>query len=292
MKTVVPGTYTALVTPFTSSNTLDEDALKRLVEHQMEGGVDGIVALGTTAESPTISGDERERVFQIIRAGCDGPMIAGTGSNHTAHALEMTKVARELGADATLQVCPYYNKPNQEGLYQHFKAIAEEGGLPVMLYNVPGRTSKNIDAPTTLRLAREPGIVAVKEASGDLAQIMDLCDGAPDDFLVLSGDDAVTYPLMAMGGVGVVSVASNVAPAQMTSMVRAALEGDWDRARAEHYRLLPLFRALFFDTNPVPAKLILEAQGLARARYRLPLIPADEETRSRVLSVARDTGIL
>ncbi len=288
------GIYTAMITPFNEDLSIDEDALRKLVDEQIRAGVDGLVPMGTTGESPTVTHEENIEVIKIVvqEAGGRVPVIAGTGSNSTAEAVDMTIKAKELGADASLQVAPYYNKPSQEGFYRHFSEVALKGGLPVLVYNIPGRTGKNISAETILRLAEHPGIVGVKEASGDLAQLMEIVSAAGEDFSILSGDDNITLPVMALGGHGVVSVASNLIPDQMLRLTRLCAEGRIAEARKLHYRLAPLFKALFLDTNPIPVKY---AYGMLHghiARYRLPLCEPEAETGRAIGEVLKDLKLL
>jgi 4-hydroxy-tetrahydrodipicolinate synthase len=288
------GVYTALVTPFAESGALDEAALRRLVDSQIEQGVDGLVPVGTTGESPTLSVEETEKVIRIVVEQTDGrvPVIAGTGSNATDKAIHLTQTAKKIGASASLQVAPYYNKPTGEGFYRHFTAIADAVDLPMVVYNIPGRTGKNIENPVMLRLARHPNIVAVKEASGSIAQMMELIAEKPEDFDVLSGDDNLTFPLMALGGKGVVSVASNIVPERMRALTHAALDGDWERARKLHYELLPLFKVIFVETNPIPIKSALALKGLMNESYRLPMCPPADESRKKIKAVLQELGIL
>lgn len=286
------GVYTALVTPFRADESVDEKALRKLVDAQIEAGVSGIVPMGTTGESPTVTHDENVDVVRIVAEQAAGrvAIIAGTGSNSTAEAVRMTQRAADVGATATLQVTPYYNKPTPEGLYRHFTTIADATDLPVVVYNIPGRTAKNIDTDTMMRLADHPNIVAVKEASGDMPQVMDVCSRKPDGFDVLSGDDNLTLPLISLGGVGVVSVASNIAPKSMVELVRLALAGDASGARSLHYRLLPLFRAIFLETNPIPIKAMMAMAGLIEEVYRLPLITPSDATRQRLEQVVKEVN--
>jgi 4-hydroxy-tetrahydrodipicolinate synthase len=290
------GCATALVTPFAADGGVDIERMRALVARQMEGGVRLLVPCGTTGESVTMSGAERESVIgaTIEVAKGHARVIAGTGSNNTAHAVEQARAASEMGADAVLVVAPYYNKPTQEGLYRHFRAVAEAvPRTPVVLYNVPGRTSSNISAETTLRLAREvENVVAVKEASGNLAQVMRILRGRPEGFLVLSGDDALTFALMALGADGLVSVASNEAPELFSRMVDAALAGRWDEAREQHYRLLPLMDVNFVESSPGPVKAAMALMGLLEENLRLPLVPVEEKTRARVREVLAELGLL
>jgi 4-hydroxy-tetrahydrodipicolinate synthase len=290
------GCATALVTPFKASGAIDEAALRALIEYQIAGGVRLLVPCGTTGESVTMTEEEDQRVIKITVEAARGRarVIPGTGSNATSSAIEYSRIARDLGADAVLVVAPYYNKPTQEGLYAHFRAVAESvKGLPVVIYNVPGRTSSNITAQTALRLARDiENIVAVKEASGDLAQIMAILRERPENFRVLSGDDALTFALLALGADGLISVASNEAPAMMSKMVNAALAGEWDAARALHYRLLPLMEANFIESSPGPVKAALALMNLIEENFRLPLVPVQEKTRARMREVLSELGLL
>lgn len=288
------GTGTALVTPFRRDGTLDEDALGRLVEFQIAGGVDMILPCGTTGEGATLESDEWERVIARVVEVAAGRawVIAGAGSNATARAVALTRRAKQLGADAVLSVGPYYNRPSQEGFYQHFKAIAEAEDIPVIIYNVPGRTSSNIRAETTLRLAELPGVAAVKEASGDLLQIMEILRCRNRGFHVLSGDDYLTLPLIAAGANGVVSVVSNEVPALLVEVVDRALAGDFEGARSAHYRILPLIRANFMESNPVPVKAVLAMMGLVEEVYRLPLTQPSDETRQTLRTVAAELGLI
>jgi 4-hydroxy-tetrahydrodipicolinate synthase len=290
------GCATALVTPFKADGGVDLERMRALVGRQVVGGVRLLVPCGTTGESVTMSTEERESVIAAaVEVGRGGArVIAGTGSNSTAHAVEQSVRAVELGADAVLVVAPYYNKPTQEGLYRHFRTVAEAvPETPVVLYNVPGRTASNITAETTLRLARDcANVVAVKEASGNLSQIMEILRGRPEGFLVLSGDDALTLAMIALGADGLISVASNEAPDLMSRMVGAALEGRWDEARREHYRLLPLMDVNFVESSPGPVKAALALMGLLEENLRLPLVPVTEKTRERVREVLGELGLL
>lgn len=290
------GCATALVTPFKVDGAIDEDRLRALVERQTNGGVRLLVPCGTTGESATMTEEEDGRVIAITVEVARGRarVIAGAGSNATAAAIEYSKRARDLGADAVLQVAPWYNKPTQEGLYAHFRAIAEAiPDTPVMLYNVPGRTSSNIAAQTTLRLARDcENIVAVKEASGNLSQIMEILRERPENFCVLSGDDAVTLPLIALGAEGIVSVASNEIPDLMSRLTELALAGNWTEARALHYQLLPLMEVNFIESSPGPVKAAMAMMGLLEENFRLPLVPIQEKSRARIREVITNLGLL
>ena len=289
------GCATALVTPFTSDGAIDEDALTRLIEYQLNNGVRLLVPCGTTGESATMTEEEDQRVISraIELARGRAKVIAGTGSNSTAAAIENSKIAQKLGADAVLVVAPFYNKPTQQGLYAHFSAIAAAVDLPIVIYNVPGRTSCNIAAETTLKLARDcENIVAVKEASGNLSQIMEILRDRPEGFNVLSGDDAITFALIALGGDGLISVASNQAPELMSRMVDLALAGEWDEARELHYRLLPLMETNFIESSPGPVKAGVAMMNLIGENYRLPLVPIQESSRNKLRAVMTELGLL
>lgn len=290
------GCATALVTPFNSDGTIDEERMRSLVDRQIKGGVQLLVPCGTTGESATMTEEEDARVIAMTIDVARGraKVIAGTGSNSTASAIEYSKRARDMGTDALLQVAPWYNKPTQEGLYAHFRAIAEAvPETPIMLYNVPGRTSSNIAAQTTLRLARDcDNIVAVKEASGNLSQIMEILRERPANFSVLSGDDAVTLPLIALGADGIVSVASNEVPDLMSQMTNLALEGKWDDARRLHYRLLPLMEVNFIESSPGPVKAAMAMMALLEENFRLPLVPIQDKSRARIREVLAELGVL
>jgi 4-hydroxy-tetrahydrodipicolinate synthase len=291
------GCATALATPFTSDGSVDTERMGALVERQCEGGVRILVPCGTTGESVTMSDDENRRVVSTtvgVARARGARVIAGAGSNSTAHAVSNARAAQAAGADAVLIVAPYYNKPTQEGLYQHFRTVAEAvAPLPVVLYNVPGRTSSNIAAETTLRLARDiENVAAVKEASGNLAQIMKIIRDRPEGFLVLSGDDAMTFAMMALGADGLISVASNEAPGPLSRMVDAALAGRWDEARELHYRWLPLMEVNFVESSPGPVKAAMALMGLLEENLRLPLVPVTEQTRARVREVLAGLGLL
>lgn len=278
------GVSTALVTPFQNDLSVDEGRLREHIERQIAAGVHGLVPVGTTGESPTVSHEENIRIVAVTVDQAAGrvPVIAGTGSNSTAEAVDMTRKAKDVGATATLQVSPYYNKPSQEGLYRHFSRVADEGGLPVIVYNIPGRTGKNIETETLIRLAAHDMIVAVKEASGDIAQVMDVIRARPDGFEVLAGDDNLALPIMMLGGDGVVSVASNIIPAQMRKLVDLLQGEDFDEARQLHYHLLPLFRAMFLDTNPIPVKYVLSWLGYMEEVYRLPMCELSEQNKRAI----------
>jgi len=290
------GCATALVTPFTASGAVDEPRLRDLIEYQITGGIRILVPCGTTGESVTMTDEENRLVIRtaVELARGRAKVIAGTGSNSTAVTIQRSQIAREIGVDGVLTVAPYYNKPTQEGLYAHFRAIAEAvSDLPVVIYNVPGRTSSNISADTTLRLARDvENIVAVKEASGNLSQIMEILRDRPEGFRVISGDDSLTLALIALGGDGLISVASNEAPSMMSRLNDLALAGQWNEARALHYRLLPLMEGNFIESSPGPVKAGLALMGLIEENLRLPLVPVQEKTRNRMREILTEVGLL
>ena len=288
------GCGTALVTPFDAAGGLDEAGVRRLARRQIDAGVHFLVPCGTTGESPTLTHAEKLRVVELVIAEAAGrvPVLAGAGGYDTRSTVELARELAALGADGLLSVTPYYNKPTQEGLYRHFRAIAESVDRPIILYNVPGRTACNIQPATLLRLAEIDNIAGVKEASGDLGQMCEICRTAPADFSVLSGDDAFTLALMALGGRGVISVVANEAPSEMASLVDHAAGGDFAAARKVHERLLPLMQVNFIESNPIPVKAALEALGLAPARYRLPLAPPSAAARERIEAVLAALGML
>jgi 4-hydroxy-tetrahydrodipicolinate synthase len=284
------GCYTALITPFRNGK-IDFDAMGRLIEDQIAAGIDGLVPVGTTGESPTLDFEEHQEVVRFTVATVAGrcQVIAGTGANCTAEAVRLTRHAAAVGADATLQVTPYYNKPTAEGLYRHFTTVADEGGLPVVLYNVPSRTSREIDVPTVHRLAAHPLIVGIKEAGGSADRVSQILSGC--GITVLSGDDSLTLPMMALGAAGIISVASNLVPAEVTQMVHAALDGNWEEARDLHYRLYPLFRDLFVETNPIPVKTAMAMLGKTAEEFRLPLCPISPAARAVLKSAMQAAGL-
>lgn len=289
------GTGTAIVTPFTPDRSLDEKALKKLVEFQIKGGVEAIIPVGTTGESPTLEYEEHFRVFDVVTEAAAGrvKIFAGTGSNNTAEAIEQTRYAKKAGADAALVVGPYYNKPTQEGYYQHYRAIAEAVDIPIIVYNVPGRTGGNIEAATTLRMAEElSGVVAVKEASGNFAQIMEIARHKPMNFSLLSGDDAITLPMMAVGGDGCISVVANEVPRQFSDMVRLALKGKYTEALKLHNTLLPLMNINFVEANPIPVKAALAMMGMIEEVYRLPLVPMSPSNRAKLATILRELKLV
>jgi 4-hydroxy-tetrahydrodipicolinate synthase len=285
------GAYTALVTPFHRDGSVDYDKLRELVEFQIAGGIDGLVPVGTTGESPTVDVEEHIEIIRVViqAAAKRIQVIAGTGANSTAEALELTKLARDAGADGTLQVTPYYNKPTQTGLLRHFTAVADLG-LPVVLYNVPGRSSCEIAISTIVELSKHPHVVAVKEAAGSVDRVSRI--KATCDLAVLSGDDSLTLPMMSVGGCGVISVASNVAPKAVADLVHAAAAGRWDDARKLHYQYFSLFTDVFLETNPIPVKAAMEMVGLGPAVYRLPLCDMGAENREKLRATLRKTGLL
>ena len=281
------GLYTAIVTPFRDGK-VDYDALQRLIEGQIAGGVTGIVPVGTTGESPTLSHAEHNEVIAkaIEFAGKRCQVIAGTGSNCTEEAISLTREAEKMGADGTLQVCPYYNKPSQEGLYHHFKAVAESTSLPVLLYSIPGRSGIEIAVDTVVRLAHDcPTIVAIKEAGGSVERVNQLVHALPEGFAVLSGDDDMTFDLMKAGAAGVISVASNVLPAEVARMTHEAESGNWEAAGALNDSLQPLFKGCFVESNPIPAKAALAQMGLCSASVRLPLTEATDNTKETLRQI-------
>jgi len=292
----VRGCGTALVTPFRQDGSVDEAALRNLVAWQVESGIDFLVPCGTTGETPTLTHDEWLHVIDATIEIVAGrvPIVAGATSNSTHDAVEKAKeVASRPGVDAILTASPYYNKPTQEGQYRHFKAIAEAvGDKPVILYNVPGRTGANLEPTTLARLAEIPNIVGVKEASGNMTQIAEAINLVPEAFLVFSGDDSVTLPVIALGGVGVVSVASNEIPHEMAAMTRAALENDWVTARGIHRKYLPLMQANFIESSPLPVKAVLAMMGKIEENYRLPLLPMRRDTRSKLQKVVMEVGLI
>ncbi len=287
------GAIVAIVTPFRDGK-VDEEALRELIEFQIASGTDGVVPCGTTGESATLSYEEHERVVELTVevVGKRIPVIAGTGSNSTAETVMLTRHAERVGADAALLITPYYNKPTQEGLYRHYKAVAEEVSLPLILYNVPGRTGVNLLPETVARLAEIRNIVGIKEATGDMNQVSRIIELCPEDFIVLSGDDFTTLPLLCLGGKGVISVTSNIAPKDVASMIDAFEAGDLARARELHYRLLPLHRAMFLETNPVPVKTALAMMGRIAEELRLPLVPMAERNREKLYKTLNDYGLL
>jgi 4-hydroxy-tetrahydrodipicolinate synthase len=294
MRTNWTGVGTALVTPFTRNGEVDDQAVRRLGRRQIEAGIHFLVPCGTTGENPTLSDAERIRIVEILvdEAGGRVPVLAGAGGYDTREVIQLAGEMAQAGAAGLLSVTPYYNKPTQEGLYQHYRAIAESTPLPIVVYNVPGRTGCNVEPKTLSRLAEIPNIVGVKEASDNILQIAEVCHAVPPDFIVLSGSDAVTLPLMAIGGRGVISVASNEIPAEMVAMVEAAERGDFDDARAVHQRILPLMQINFVEANPIPVKAAMAAMGLIEETYRLPMCPPRPESKEKILRVLQSLDLL
>ena len=289
------GCGTALVTPFHQDGSIDDTALRNLVAWQVESGIDFLIPCGTTGETPTLSHDEWLYVIDTTIEIVAGrvPIVAGATSNSTHDAVEKAKeVAARPGVNAILTASPYYNKPTQEGQYRHFRAIAEAVDKPIILYNVPGRTGANIEPATLARLAEVPNILGVKEASGNMTQIAEVCNAVPEHFLVFSGDDAVTLPVIALGGVGIISVASNEIPREMAEMTRAALNNDWQTARRIHRKYLALMQANFLESNPLPVKAVLVMMGKIEEAYRLPLLPMRRDTRSKLQKIATEAGLI
>jgi 4-hydroxy-tetrahydrodipicolinate synthase len=292
--TTLKGCGTALVTPFREDGSIDEEALRGLVEFQVTSGIDFLVPCGTTGESVTLSDDEQRRVVEIVLQAAQGrvQVIAGAGGNNTAHVIKLAREYEKLGVCGLLSVSPYYNKPTQEGLYQHFRAIAEATTLPIIVYNVPPRTSVNILPATIARLAETPNIVGVKEASGDISQVAEIMTLVPAGFKVFSGDDAITLPVVALGGAGIISVASNEAPREMTALARAALENDWDEARRLNRELFRLMKANFIETSPGPVKAALAMMGKIKEFYRLPMVPVSPRTKEELRAVLVDLKLI
>jgi 4-hydroxy-tetrahydrodipicolinate synthase len=288
------GCGTALVTPFKKDLSIDEAALRRFVEFQIAGGIDFLVPCGTTGESATLSDDEQRRVVEIVVEEARGRVrvIAGAGGNNTAHVIKLARDRERLGVDGLLSVSPYYNKPMQEGLYRHFKAIAEATSLPIIVYNVPPRTNVNILPATIARLSKVPNIIGVKEASGDISQIAEIINRAPAEFKVFSGDDSMTLPLIAVGGVGLISVAANEAPGRMSALTRACLENKWDDARRMNRELWALMKANFIETSPGPVKAALAMMGMIEETYRLPMVPVTPETKEKLHAVLVDLKLI
>ncbi len=281
----------ALITPFKEDGSVDYDSLKRLIEYQIKNGADFLCVLATTAETPTLNSDEKHLIKNLIVETVKGriPILMGCGGNNTAAVVEELKTGDFNGIDGVLSVCPYYNKPSQEGLYQHFKAIANATNLPVVLYNVPGRTGINLKAETTVRLAREcDNIVAIKEASGNLEQVDEIIKNKPVDFDVLSGDDGLTFPMIAVGAVGVISVIGNALPKEFSKMVRLSLKGEYDGARRIHHKFIELFSLLFVDGNPAGVKAMLHQMGMIKNVLRLPLVPTRITTREKISEILKD----
>jgi 4-hydroxy-tetrahydrodipicolinate synthase len=286
MRRLWTGCGTALVTPFNRDGSIDEAAVRRLARRQVDAGIHFLVPCGTTGESPTLSEDERVRVVELVVEACGRqiPVLAGAGGYDTREVIHTARRMKAAGAQGILSVTPYYNKPSPEGLFQHYSAIAGELGLPIILYNVPGRTGVNIDVQTLVRLSGVANIVGVKEASGNISQMCEICRAVPDDFLVLSGDDALTLPLMAVGGHGIISVAANEVPAEMARMVEHAERNDFSAARRIHRELMPLMSANFIESNPIPVKCAMAALGLLEEVYRLPMVPPRPASRDTIIA--------
>ena len=295
MVKIFKGAFTAIVTPFKEDGRLDEKALKALVEFQIKNKIDGIVPCGTTGESPTLDYEEHHKVIKIVVDASNGkvPVIAGTGSNSTKEAVEMTRKAADAGADASLQVCPYYNKPTQEGLYRHFSEIAKSVDIPIIIYNIQSRTAVNLETATLATLAKEhSNIGGVKEASGNMPQMMEVISSLPKNFSVLSGDDILTLPLMSCGGHGVISVASNIVPNEIHNLTESALNGDFRKAEELHYKYLPLFKGIFIETNPIPIKAALAMKGMIKEIYRLPMCEMKDENKDKLRKILKDLKII
>jgi 4-hydroxy-tetrahydrodipicolinate synthase len=293
MRTEFTGVGTALITPFTRTGALDEAAVRSLAKRQIDAGVHFLVPCGTTGETPTLSPEERRRVVELCVAEAKGRalVLAGAGGYDTQEVIHAVKEMERLGVQGILSVTPYYNRPTPEGLYQHYKAIAEKTSLPIIVYNVPGRTGCNIDPATLARLATIPNIAGVKEASGNITQMAEICRSVRADFIVLSGDDAITLPLMAIGGRGIISVASNEVPAEMVHLVEAAERGDYATARRWHEKLLPIMQINFVESSPGPVKFAMAAMGLCEEAYRLPMVPPRPASQEKILGVLRDLGL-
>lgn len=287
------GVITALVTPF-RGDAVDEEALRRLVDEQIRAGIDGFVPVGTTGESPTVSVEEHIRIIKIVveETRKRVPVVAGTGANSTREAIELTLEARAVGADGTLQVTPYYNRPTQDGLFRHFKAVADAASLPIVVYNVPGRTGCDLLPETVARLCEVPLVVGIKEATGSAQRAAQIISRVGDRMVVLSGDDATAFPLYALGAQGCISVVSNVAPADMAAMWDAAAAGDWKRARELHYRLFPLLEGLFIESNPIPVKAALAMMGKITDEIRAPLYPMAGANREKVRKILADLKLV
>ena len=294
MRTPFTGVGTALVTPFNKSGDIDEAAVRRLGRRQIDAGVHFLCPCGTTGENPTLTDAERMRIIEILAEESAGklPILAGAGGYDTRKLIKMAAEMARRGVSGFLSVTPYYNKPTQEGLYQHYRAFAESTPLPIVVYNVPGRTGVNVEVPTLARLAQIPNIVGVKEASGNVGQMCEILNAVPKDFLVLSGDDALTLPLMAIGGRGIISVAGNEIPAEMAQMVEAAERGDYLAARAIHARIFPLMSVNFVEANPVPVKAAMAAMGLIDEIYRLPMVSPTAASKDKINNVLKGLGLL
>ena len=294
MRIPFTGAGTALVTPFTRSGALDEAAVRRLGRRQIDAGIHFLTPCGTTGENPTLTPSERIRIVEILAEESAGavPVLAGAGGYNTREVIELARELTTAGANGFLSVTPYYNKPTQDGLYQHYRAIAESTSLPIIVYNVPGRTGVNVDPATLVRLAAIPNIIGVKEASGNMQQMCEVCRAVPPEFLVLSGDDVMALPLMAVGGRGVISVASNEIPGEVAQMIEAAERNDFPAARTIHNRILPLMLANFIESNPGPVKAAMVAMGLLEDAYRLPIVGPKPESREKIVKALNDLGLM
>ncbi|MBN2618105.1 MAG: 4-hydroxy-tetrahydrodipicolinate synthase [Spirochaetales bacterium] len=288
------GGITALITPFNEDGSIDYESYGNLIEDQISRGISGILPAGTTGESPTLSHKENLEIVEFAIKIAKGrvPVIAGTGSNSTSEAIEMTKAAKKMGATASLQVVPYYNKPTQEGIYKHFIAIADECDIPIIVYNIKGRTGVNVETDTLFRLAKHKNIVGVKEASGDLSQMMDVINGRPKDFCVLVGDDNLLLPFMSLGGDGVISVISNIFPEKIETIINLVKKGDLDKAREIHYEILPLCKGMFIETNPIPVKSALALMGKCKEVYRLPICNPSDSTREKLKGLLQNYNLI
>ncbi|NVM28120.1 MAG: 4-hydroxy-tetrahydrodipicolinate synthase [Candidatus Helarchaeota archaeon] len=291
------GSFVALITPMKKDRSIDEESVRKFVDFQIEQGTHGLVPCGTTGESATMTHDEHKRMIDIVIDQANGrvPIIAGTGSNSTKEALNLTKHAENAGADAALIISPYYNKPTQRGLIHHFTTLANETNIPIVLYNVPSRTGRNVEASTTLELAKHKNVVAIKEASGNVGQIMNIIAGAPSGFVVVSGDDSLTYSICALGGTGVISVAANVAPKLLSSFMNNLIQGNYEKARKEHFNLLPLFKVLFVETNPGPCKRaaqLMKLAGIENWHLRSPLVETTTENTKKIENVLKQLNLL
>jgi 4-hydroxy-tetrahydrodipicolinate synthase len=294
-QSIFRGTATAIITPFKKDGSIDEAALRRFVDFQIKGGIEALVPLGTTGEYSTLSLKEQQRVIELVIEQANGrvKIFAGAGSNNTAEVIEKTRFAKQAGADAALIVGPYYNKPTQNGYVQHFKAVADAVDIPIIVYNVPGRTSGNIEAATLLRMAEEiPNVVMVKEASGNMAQVMEILRNKPKNFSFLSGDDALAYSIIALGGDGCISVVSNEMPKEYSHLMRLCLNGDWSEALQLHYRLLPLMNINFVESSPIPLKTALAMMGMIEESFRLPLVPMTDLSRAKLKKVLEDLKLV
>ena len=284
---MLSGVITALITPFNEKGDVDYPAFEKILEMQINAGINGLLPLGTTAESPVLSETEKEKIIEMVLNKVNGkfPVIAGSGSNSTEAAIDATMKMKKLGVDSSLQVAPYYNKPGQEGLYRHFSEIVERCDFPIWLYNVPGRSGIKIETETILRLSKDPRILGVKDATGNVSTAMEVLKDAPAKFSVFSGDDALTLPMISLGAKGIISVVSNLIPDKMVKFARLVLEGNYEEARKFHYKLLPLFQAAFIETNPVPIKAAMARRGLIKEVYRLPLCSMKAENSKKLMAV-------